>query len=89
VGEFLKRTHNASNLSLASRSLGGELLQECLRRKRRVFGVLPFGIGLLTALVALASVVDANTRHAVAALGLALAIIGLVVMLRTNRSPRP
>jgi len=59
-----------------------------LSKKRRVLGVLPFGIGMVTALVALESVSDPNTRHAVAAVGLAVAVVGLVVMFRTIRSTR-
>jgi hypothetical protein len=55
-----------------------------LNKKRRLLGVLPFGIGLLTAWVALASVSDPNTRHVVSTLGAAVALVGLVVMYRTR-----
>jgi hypothetical protein len=59
-----------------------------LRKKRRVLGVLQL-MGLLTGLVALEFVSDPNTRHAVAALGMAVAVVCLVVMFRMNRSTRP
>jgi hypothetical protein len=58
-------------------------------KKRRVFGALPFGIGLLTAFVALLFVSDPNARHAIAALGVAVAGVGLVVIFRMNRTIRP
>ena len=59
-----------------------------LHKRRKVLGVLAFSIGLLTALVALETVRDPNTRHAVAGLGVAVELVGVVMMLRANRSAR-
>ena len=55
-----------------------------LHKKRRVLGVLLFGIGLLTMLVALGTVSDPTTRHAVGALGVAFEIVGVVVIFKTR-----
>jgi hypothetical protein len=55
-------------------------------KKRRVFGALPFGIGLVTSIVTLATVSDPNIRHAVSVLGTAVALVGLVVMFRMRHT---
>jgi hypothetical protein len=55
-----------------------------LKKKRRLLGALPFCIGMLTNLVALESVSDPNTRHLVCWLGVAVALVGLVMIYRTR-----
>lgn len=58
-----------------------------LRKKRMIFGILPFFIGLLITFAALESVSDPNTRHAVSAFGVVIEIVGVIVMFRTRTRP--
>ena len=60
-----------------------------LSKKRKALRALPFVIGLLTTWIALETVSDPTTRHTVAALGLLVAGVGLVLNLGTIRAMRP
>ena len=55
--------------------------------KQRRLGVLLFGIGLLALVVALGAVSDANTRHGIGAIGVAVELVGVVIMLRHRPAP--